>query len=150
MGATTMPTCTFFGHRDSPESLRPTLHQAILQMIQIHGVDQFYVGHQGRFDRMALAQLRQVAQQYPHIRYAVVYAYLPNQPQSPDEALPYTHTLLPDGIEKKPRRFAISYRNRWMVEHSDYVIAYVLYRGGAMQFVELAQQKGKTVLNLAT
>ena len=86
-----------------------------------------------------------------YIRYAVVYAYLPTYPHpSPDEALPYTHTLLPDGIEKKPRRFAISYRNRWMVEHSDYVIAYVLYRGGAMQFVELAQQKGKTVLNLAT
>ena len=35
-------------------------------------------------------------------------------------------------------------------KHAEYVIAYALYRGGAMQFVELAQQKGKTVLNLAT
>lgn len=141
-----MPTCTFFGHRDSPETLRPALRQAILQMIETHGVDQFYVGHQGRFDRMALAELQKAALRYPHIRYAVVYAYLPTHPRlSPDEALPYSHTLLPEGIEKKPKRFAISYRNRWMVERSDFVIAYVLYRGGAMQFVELAQRKGKAV-----
>jgi len=138
-----MPTCTFFGHRDCPDSLRPSLQQAIARLIVEEGVDTFYVGHQGKFDRLALAALQQAVAQYPHIRYTVVLAYLPtckDVPWQPDT------TMLPDGIEDVPKRFAISYRNRWLVEHADVVIAYALYRGGAMQFVELAQKKGKKIL----
>ena len=138
-----MPTCTFFGHRDCPDSLRPSLQQAIVRLIVEEGVDTFYVGHQGKFDRLALAALQQAAAQYPHIRYTVVLAYLPTSrdvPWQPDT------TMLPAGIETVPKRFAISYRNHWLVEHADVVIAYALYRGGAMQFVELAQKKGKKIL----
>lgn len=140
-----MPTCTFFGHRDSPDSLRPSLQQAIVRLIVEEGVDTFYVGHQGKFDRLALAALQQAAAQYPHIRYTVVLAYLPTRR---DESWQPSDSMVPDGIENVPRRFAISYRNHWLVEHADYVIAYVLYRGGAMQFVELAQRKGKQIIYL--
>ena len=140
-----MPTCTFFGHRDCPDSVRPALQQAIIRLIEENGVDRFYIGHQGRFDRLALAVLQQVAAVYPQIRYEVVLAYVPARTKDPliSEGL---CTMLPEGIEKAPRRFAISYRNRWLVEHADYVIAYVLYRGGAMQCVELAQRNGKQIL----
>ncbi|MBP3411014.1 MAG: hypothetical protein J6M10_08475 [Clostridia bacterium] len=138
-----MPTCTFFGHRDCPDSLRPSLQQAIVRLIVEEGVDTFYVGHQGKFDRLALAALQQVATQYPHIRYTVVLAYLPTRR---DASWQSTDTLVPDGIENVPKRFAISYRNRWLVEHANVVIAYALYRGGAMQFVELAQKKGKRIV----
>ena len=31
-----------------------------------------------------------------------------------------------------PRRFAISHRNRWMVESADVVVAYVLMTGAAL------------------
>lgn len=139
-----MPTCTFFGHRDCPDSLRPALYQAVTRLIEENGVDRFYVGHQGAFDRLALAVLQQAAAAYPQIRYEVVLAYVPSPKKDTDAQPP--NTLLPDGIETVPKRFAISRRNRWMVEHADYVIAYVLYRGGASQFVELAQRKGKTVV----
>ena len=30
------------------------------------------------------------------------------------------NTLLPEGIENVPPRFAISWRNKWMLERSDY------------------------------
>ena len=126
-----MPTCTFFGHRDCPDSLRPSLQQAIVRLIVEEGVDTFYVGHQGKFDRLALAALQQ--------------AYLPTSRDVPWQP---ADTMVPDGIEDVPKRFAISYRNRWLVEHADMVIAYVLYRGGAMQFVELAQRKGKRIIYL--
>ena len=138
-----MPTCTFFGHRDCPDSLRPSLQQAIVRLIVEEGVDTFYVGHQGKFDRLALAALQQAATQYPHIRYTVVLAYLPSRR---DASWQPSDSMVPDGIEDVPRRFAISYRNRWLVKHADYVIAYALYRGGAMQFVELAQKKGKRIV----
>ena len=140
-----MPTCTFFGHRDSPDSLRPSLQQAIVRLIVEEGVDTFYVGHQGKFDRYALAALQQAAIEYPHIRYTVVLAYLPTR-KNPEVSFHQAVTMVPDGIETAPKRFAISRRNRWLVEHADYVIAYALYRGGAMQFVELAQKKGKKVV----
>ncbi|MBE5794646.1 MAG: DUF1273 domain-containing protein [Clostridiales bacterium] len=140
-----MPTCTFFGHRDCPDSIRPNLQKAIIRLIVQEGVDTFYVGHQGKFDRYALAALQQVAIEYPHIRYTVVLAYLPTH-QHAEKSSHQADTMIPDGIETAPKRFAISRRNRWLVEHADYVIAYALYRGGAMQFVELAQKKGKKVV----
>lgn len=142
-----MPSCTFFGHRDCPESIRSSLHQAIVHLIEQEGVDTFYVGHQGHFDRIALAELQQVARQYPQIRYTVVLAYL-SLCKEEQELWPPGITLFPEGMETVPRRFAISRRNGWLVERADYVIAYALYRGGALQFVELAQRKGKKVIFL--
>ena len=35
-----MPTCTFFGHRDCPDSLRPSLQQAIARLIAEEGIRQ--------------------------------------------------------------------------------------------------------------
>jgi hypothetical protein len=56
-------------------------------------------------------------------------------------------TLLPDGIETAPRRFAISFRNKWMVNKSDFVICYITHSfGGAAQYVELAKRQGKKSL----
>ena len=140
-----MPTCTFFGHRDCPDAIRPALQEAILRLISDENVDQFYVGHQGKFDRLALAVLEQTAAVYPHIRYQVVLAYLPAHR---DEAFSPANSLLPEGIESVPKRFAITHRNRWMAAHADYVIAYVRHRGGASQFTVLARRKGKQVICL--
>ena len=58
--------------------------------------------------------------------------------------------MYPEGLESVPRRFAISWRNKWMVGESDTVICYIAHSwGGAAQFVELAERKKKTVINLA-
>lgn len=59
-------------------------------------------------------------------------------------------TLLPEGIERVPGRFAISWRNRWLLEHCDVVVCYVTHSwGGAAKFVQLAKKRGKSVCNLA-
>lgn len=50
-----MCVCTFFGHRDCPESIRPLLRAAIVDLIEKHRVRLFYVGNEGNFDRMARA-----------------------------------------------------------------------------------------------
>ena len=143
-----MSACTFFGHRDSPESLRPALHSAILDLIQNHGVDHFYLGHNGAFDHMAKDILRQLAAEYHHIEYAVVLAYLPNRPGTSCSSAP-DQTLFPEGMESVPRRFAICRRNKWMLEQADYVIAYVTHSwGGAAQFTQMAQRRGKMVIHL--
>ena len=61
----------------------------------------------------------------------------------------YDFILYPE-IETKPKRYAITYRNRYMIEKADFVIAYVMHAyGGAYKAYEYAVKRKKEVLNLA-
>ena len=141
-------TCTFFGHRDTPDSVKRILEKTVRDLIENRGVDNFYVGNHGRFDVMVYSVLKQMKKEYPHIRFAVVLAYMPVETE--EDNIDYNDTLYPDGLENTPKRFAISHRNRWMLNNADMVIAYVAYsRGGAWQGVRAAKGQGKTVINLA-
>ena len=139
-----MLTCTFFGHRDWPDSISPKLQGCIEHLIVTKNVSRFYVGHQGRFDILALKALRELKGQYPVITYYVVLAYLPQKqlPYDPEE------TIYPEGLETVLPRFAIQRRNRWMVDHSDFVVA-ALDRnfGGASEAVRYAKRQGKVVID---
>ena len=58
--------------------------------------------------------------------------------------------ILPEGIERVHPRYAIVWRNNWMIDKSDYVIAYVTHpTGGAYKAVERAKKKGKEVITTA-
>ena len=72
-----MESCAFFGHRDCPETIKPKLRSTIIDLIENHNVDMFYVGNQGQFDAMVRSTLKKLKQEYPHIDYAVVLAYMP-------------------------------------------------------------------------
>ncbi len=59
----------------------------------------------------------------------------------------YDSTVYPP-LETVPRRFAISHRNRWMVETSDVVVAYVLHDwGGAAATLRCARKKKKQIIS---
>ena len=139
-------TVTFFGHKDTPKEIEPTLRTTLVDLIENHGATEFYVGNNGNFDTMVRRQLENLSQTYP-ITYNVVLAYLPVKKSEYDS---FTNTLLPEGIEATPKRFAISYRNKWMVEQSDVVVTYVTHSfGGAAQFKAMAERQGKTVIELS-
>ncbi len=141
-----MPACTFFGHRDCPETIRTKLRSTLKDLIAEHNVDMFYVGNQGRFDALVRAELRELQEEYPHIRYAVVLAYIPQK-----GAEDCSDTMLPEGIESVYPRYAISWRNNWMLQQSDYVVTYVTHSwGGAAQFLKAAEKKRIHITNLAT
>ena len=141
-------TCVFFGHRDTPDSIRPILHDLLITLIEQRGVRQFYVGNQGHFDSMVRSELRQLAKIFPQIRYAVVLAYLPGKKDEYDSS-DGSETVYPEGLEAVPRRFAIDKRNRMMVEWADIVVTYIAKPcGGAAKFGELAAKKGKEIVNL--
>ncbi len=136
--------CTFFGHRDCPTSVKPKLRAQLIDLIENQGVTTFYVGSQGSFDSMVKSVLQELELLYPQISYTIVLAYIPRKKE--DGGL---YTMLPEGIEKVPRRFAICWRNRWMLKHADYVVTYVTHPwGGAAQFAAEAKNKGKQVYNL--
>lgn len=144
-----MSACTFFGHRFVPDTIEPALYAAVRDLIEKHGVDRFYVGNHGGFDVMVRRVLKKLSAQYP-ITYSVVLAYMP-QKRNPFDLTDYSDTLLPEGMETVPRRFAIVHRNRWMLRQADYVITYVTVpiASGAAQCKEWAQKHHKKVINLA-
>lgn len=114
-----------------------------------YGVNIFYVGNNGQFDHLVAAVLRELKSRHPQISYSIVLAYLPEREKEHNQ-LSYTETIYPEGLEDTPPRFAISKRNKWMVQQSEYVIAYVEHSfGGAAQFTEYARKKHRTVINLA-
>ena len=141
-----MSSCTFFGHRDCSETIKPKLREVLVDLITNHDVDMFYVGHQGQFDAYVHSELKKLKQEYPQINYAVVLAYMPGQRTEYDD---YSDTMLPEGIEAVHPRYAISWRNKWMLDHSDYVVTYITHTwGGAYQYAQKAKYQGKNVTNI--
>ena len=140
--------CTFFGHRFISDKTEPALRSALADLIENRGVDLFYVGNHGSFDGMVRRVLRELSKKY-EIRYFVVLAYIPEKRDGSDHE-EYSDTILPDGIETVPKRFAVTYRNKWMLRGSDYVVTYVTHEigSGAAQFKHLAEKWGKTVIEL--
>ena len=59
--------CTFFGHRDCPETIKPKIRTAVIDLIENHGVTMFYVGNQGNFDRLVRSVLKEVTTAYPQV-----------------------------------------------------------------------------------
>ena len=138
---------TFFGHRYVQKEIEPMLISTLIDLIENRGAELFFVGNQGGFDAMVTRVLRELSDRYP-IRSYTVLAYLPTvENDAPLNLLP---TITPEGIENVPRRFAISFRNKWMIAQSDCVVTHVTNHiaSGAAQFKTLAEKQGKTVINV--
>ena len=140
-----MSSCTFFGHRECPDSIKIKLREVLIDLITNHDVDMFYVGNQGQFDAIVHSVLRELKKEYPQINYAVVLAYMPGKQTEYDD---YSNTMLPEGLESVHPRYAISWRNNWMLQQADYVVTYITHSwGGAAQYTEKARNEGKTIFN---
>ncbi len=143
-------TCTFFGHRDCPAEVRAALRGTVVELIEQCGADTFYVGNHGAFDAMARSVLRELKQEYSHISCHVVLAYLP-QGQNRADDRDGCDLIYPEGIELVPKRFAVSWRNQWMLERSEYVVTYITHGwGGAAQFAQMAKRQKKIVRTLGS
>ena len=137
--------CTFFGHKDAPKEIEPNLRSTLIDLIENKNVNVFYVGNNGNFDTMVRRQLEDLSQTYP-IAYSVVLAYLPTEKNNYDNL---TNTIYPEGLETVPKRFAISWRNKWMIQQSDIVVTYVTHNfGGAAQFKEMALRQNKLSIEI--
>ncbi len=135
---------TFCGHgkmTDSDGAVRTWLRQTVERLID-EGADKFCLGGYGSFDSMAASVVWELKQKYPHIQSVLVLPYLDKKVFADH----YDYTTYPP-LETVPRKFAISHRNRWMVETADVLVAYVLHGwGGAAQTLEHAQRKKKRII----
>ena len=139
--------CTFIGHRDVPLRVKEPLKKILVDLIENKDVKLFYVGNHGNFDKVVKETLEELRLVYTHIECFQVLAYIPEKRQEFDNK-DYSNTIYPSFLENKPPKYAIIERNKWMIERADYVVTYVLYSGGAGVFKEIAEKKGKTVINI--
>ena len=138
--------CTFFGHRECPNEIQPKLREVLVDLIENYGVRMFYVGNQGQFDALVRRILRELKAEYPEIDYAVVLAYMP---KGKEEYEDFSDTLLPEEVAAVPPRYAIDRRNKWMLKHADFVVAYITHEwGGAAKFAKMAERLGKRIINV--
>ena len=124
-----MGSCFFIGHRETPDQVYPALLETIEHHITEYGVAEFVVGQYGNFDRLVIRALSQAKRAHPALFY-------------------------PPDLEAVPKRLAIIRANRYMVERSDFLIAYVRHpASNAKELLEYAgtgKRKGKIhITNLA-
>ena len=135
-----MKSCFFIGHREAPESLAETLAEAIEKHITELGVLEFVVGGYGAFDRMTARQLAAAKERHPEINIMLLTPYHPSERKI---YLPkgFEVSFYPPDMERVPKRLAIVRANRYMIEHSDCLIAYVWHpASNARELLEYAQK----------
>lgn len=144
-----MKTCFFIGHRDTGEEILPALAEAVERHITQYGVTDFYVGHYGRFDSLAARVVRDAKKRHPTVTLTLLLPYY-----SPDHLTSiqsrFDRSFYPPGMERIPKKIAIVRANRYLVEHSDYLIACTWHpAGSARELVAYAQKRqGKGLIQV--
>ena len=132
-----MGICFFIGHREADDELLPALAAAVERHITEYGVTSFIVGRYGNFDKLAARAVIDAKKRHPEVTLTLLLPY-------PMSRIPagFDGTFTPPGIETVSRRFAIVYANRYMIAHSDWLIAYVTHAGSnAARYLAVAQAR---------
>ena len=139
---------TFCGHADFSEHqrCRPILLSLLEQKIGKTPTD-FYLGGYGAFDAFAYACCKEFQATHPQVKLIYVTPYLADRHLKTLSEQYDSILYLP--IENAPPKYAISYRNREMIQRADWVVAYVTRNyGGAYQTYRFAQNLKKEIFNL--
>ena len=136
-------TCFFIGHREAPDNLLSELSAEIERHITEYGVTDFVVGGYGHFDALAASCVKAAKKRHPGVTLTLLLPYHPY-----DHPIPippgFDGTFYPPGMETVPKRAAIVRANRYMVDHSDYLIAYAWHSASnAWDLVEYARRREK-------
>ena len=137
--------CTFFGHRDAPDSIRNSIRLAITTLVKENNVKIFYVGNNGNFDFIVQSVLEEMVKKEGGFEYFIVLS-------TPNENACFgrqDNTIFPEGLESALPKFSISKRNEWMIKNCGFVITYVRNsRTNAYKWAKKAERKGARVINL--
>ena len=136
---------TFAGHRSF---IKSKAHEdkilALLEDILKSNTATFYLGGYGSFDDFARRCCQKYKESHPDASLIFITPYI--SPKCNLEL--YDDTIYPQ-LEEKPIKFAITYRNRWMVERADVLICAVSHAfGGAYATYKHAKRRGKRIFNI--
>lgn len=147
--------CTFAGHREVYQAnISEALDQALAEIIENDNSIRFLVGGMGEFDKMCASAVRRAKRKYPNteIRLELVLPYLTNDINENKSfyEMSYDNIIVPFELAGVHYKSVITKRNRWLVDNSDWLIAFV-YRdfGEAYTTLRYAEKKGLQIVNLA-
>ncbi len=110
---------------------------------------EIFLGGYGRFDDFALLCAKKFKQRHPNAKLILITPYLKNAKMNLEKAT-FDSIIYPN-LEHVPPRYAISHRNKWMIEQADIVVCYVSHKyGGAYAMYADAKRKGKRIHNLGS
>ncbi len=140
--------CCFIGHRMIPES-EPVMEQVenwIQLLLAMEKPLRFLNGGMGYFDKICCDTVAKYKKLYPQreIEHWLVIPYMTSNLQADKKNLQgiYDKIIQPTFPEGMPRQTALPARNHWMVDQSDYALAYVTHpSGGAYQTFSYALQR---------
>lgn len=120
-----MLSCGFLGATDivDEKKLRIKLYEVLTDLVENQGVEFFYVGEFGPFQKVLHPILSRLCNVYPHIHCCVVLAYSPLVIDTFDDVI-NLHTIYPDEIEEFSIEFAEVRRNLWLLDNCDVIVIY--------------------------
>lgn len=145
---------TFIGHRDIHITMEEhkVIRDVLIDKIE-HGITIFWCGANGNFDSTCTSILKELKSTYKIQVYVVT-------PYFDEHYLKELKTLVEQGvfdgiisppIEAVPPKYAILARNRYMVDNSTILFAYVDRKfGGAYSCYKYAQGKGVSIINFGS
>ncbi len=143
---------TFFGHRDfiGNEMKKEQIKNILNSLSGKEEITLFFGGY-GNFDSFCLSVAKEMYKK-KKVRFCYITPYI-------NEAFQRNHLfylskdfdeIIYPQLEKVPLRFAISYRNKYMIDESDFIIFYVKNSfGGAYEALKYAKKKNKNFINTA-
>ena len=143
----------FFGHRDfiADDERREKTISILNDFVGDNAVE-FYLGGYGRFDAFAYQCCKNFAETHKNASLVFVTPYITEEYQRNHltEIKNKYHSRISPEIENVPKRFAITYRNRYVAEKTDLIVCCVRREyGGAFQAIKYAKGKGKRIINIA-
>lgn len=144
---------SFCGHSKFEQTKEA--EQKILSILEKFVSDQpaeLYLGDHGEFDSFAFYCCKKFKREHPNVSLVLITPYITPEYQKnhlAPKSSEFDGIIYPP-IEDKPLRFAIVYRNRWIVDVSDIIICAVSHNfGGAYQTYRYAKQRKKKIINVA-
>ena len=146
---------TFFGHShfNQHEEHYEQIKRIILTNMKENEKTIFYCGGYGEFDQLCAKICCTIKSERKNCEIVYVTPYITESHQQKLKTLAKSSvydTIIYPPLETVPLKFAISRRNKWMIDQADLIITYVEYSyGGAYKALKYAIRKKKNIINLA-
>ncbi len=143
---------TFCGHSDFNKNEK--IHSQIvcyLKSLAEHNKIDFYLGNYGAFDFFAESCCLTIKSLYSHVKLIFVTPYQDEIYLKSKTLYHHFDEIIYPEIERVPKKYAINFRNKYMIDNADIVVAYVNNHiaSNSFKMIEYAKSKGKTVVNFA-
>ena len=143
--------CMFCGHRNvtDKEKMKKIVTEIIIDLIENKGVDVFLCGGMGDFDDICSQCVGDLKVRYHHIKQYLIIPYMTRKfEESSYKYFMFNDVIKPDLGNVHPKA-AIVKRNQWMVDKSEYIVAFVQREfGGAFNTLKYGIEEGKKIVRV--